>query len=69
LAFASLLSQKYKVIGVPPVAGASQLTASWLTCGVAVGAAGVAGTVVTATVVVVDSGDVPKEFVALTLIV
>jgi hypothetical protein len=37
-----------------------------LTPGVAVGAEIVAGTVVIATVVVVDSGDVPVAFVALT---
>jgi hypothetical protein len=57
------------VIAVPPVAGATQLTVSWLTCGVAVGADGVAGTVVTATVVVSEAEDVPVAFVAVTDIV
>ena len=36
---------------------------------VTVGAFGVAGTVVTATVVVAEEGDVPAAFVAVTLIV
>jgi hypothetical protein len=39
---------------------------SWSTCGVAVGADGVAGTVVIATVVVAEGSDVATEFAAVT---
>jgi len=54
---------------LPPVAGATQLTESWLTNGLAVGAAGVAGTVVAVTVAVAEDAEVPAAFVAVTEIV
>ena len=67
---ASLLSQEYPVIAFPPVAGADHETVSWFaTVLAAVGAAGVAGTVVAVTVVVADAAEVPAAFVAVTLTV
>ena len=68
--FPSLHSQKYVLSAFPPVAGADQVTVSWsATVLVAVGAAGVAGTVVAVTVVVADAAEVPAAFVAVTLMV
>ena len=54
----------------PPVAGADHETVSWsATVLDAVGAVGVAGTVVAVTVVVAEAAEVPAAFVAVTLTV
>jgi hypothetical protein len=54
----------------PPVAGADHETVSWsATVLAAVGAVGVAGTVVAVTVVVDEAADVPALLVAVTLMV
>jgi hypothetical protein len=55
------------VIALPPLAGAVQVILSTPADGLdAVGAAGVAGTVVAVTVVVPEAGDVPAALVAVT---
>ena len=56
------------MIAFPPFAGADQLTVSKLTAVVAVGADGVAGTVVTVTAEeAVDAAEVPAALVARTV--
>jgi len=60
-------AQTYEVIAEPPFAGAPQLTVSWLTPAVAVGADGVAGTVVAVMLFVTVAVEVPLAFVAVTL--
>ena len=66
--FPSLHSQKYVLSAFPPVAGADQVTVSWsATVLVAVGAVGVAGTVVAVTFTLDDESEVPAAFVAVTV--
>ena len=55
------------MIALPPFAGAVQVTVSALTPAVAVGAPGVAGTVVDVTLAVVRAAEGPFMFVAITL--
>ena len=56
------------MIALPPFAGAVQVRVSWSTPAVAVGAAGVAGTVVTVTAEeAVDAAEVPAALVAVTV--
>jgi hypothetical protein len=65
---ASDANQTYDEIAFPPFAGAVQVTLSTPADGVAaVGADGVAGTVVAVTVVAEDAADVPDAFVAITV--
>jgi hypothetical protein len=66
--FESLLSQKYVERAFPPVAGASHETVSWFATVLdAVGAAGVAGTVVAVTFTLDEDCEVPAAFVAVTV--
>jgi hypothetical protein len=61
-------AQVYEVIPDPPFAGADQEILSWLTCVVAVGAEGVAGTVVIVTAPEAeDAAEVPAALVAVTV--
>lgn len=70
LPFPSEDAQVYEVIADPPFAGAVQEIVSWSTAVVAVGAPGVAGTVVINTPVEAeDAADVPAAFVAVTVYV
>ena len=66
--FPSEDAQVYPVIAFPPFAGAVQETVSSLTPAVAVGADGVAGTVVAVTEEDADdAAEVPAAFVAVTV--
>ena len=67
LVFPSDDAQTYEVIAAPPFAGAPHVTVSKSTPVVAVGADGVAGTVVAVIEFVVVAVDVPLSFVAVTL--
>ena len=67
LVFPSDAAHTYEVIADPPFDGAVQETVSKSTPVVAVGALGVAGTVVTVTVFVVVAVDVPLALDAVTL--
>ena len=58
----------YPVIAEPPFAGAVQFTVSWFTPAVAVGADGVAGTVVTVIESEAsDATEVPEALLAVTV--
>ena len=68
LVFPSEAAQTYEVIAEPPFAGAVQETVSKSTPVVAVGALGVAGTVVTVTAEdALDAAEVPAALVAVTV--
>jgi len=67
LVFPSEAAQTYEVIADPPFDGAVQETVSKSTPVVAVGAEGVAGTVVAVIEFVVVAAEVPFAFVAVTL--